>query len=246
MSDMFPSEEEPGRTRGGRILTLTPTQLLGPLNEVERKYAPHHLYVSGTIKAPLAHPRVAIIGTRQPSSEGLVAATMLAGALAKHGVLIVSGLAQGIDTAAHTEAIRAGGQTIAVLGTPLDQVYPKTNAQLQHTIMEHHLAVTQFAQGHPVQPKNFILRNRTMALLSDASIIVESGEKGGALSQGWESIRLGRPLFLWKSMMRDVSLSWPREMTQYGAVELSDPNEVLEVLPSSTDLPVTIDAALQA
>ena len=81
----------------------------------------------------------------------------------------MSGLAEGIDTAAHTAAINRGGRTIAVLGTPLDQVFPRQNAALQDQIMRDHLAVSQFPAGNPIQRKNFPLRNRTMALISDAT-----------------------------------------------------------------------------
>lgn len=72
-----------------------------------------------------------------------------------------------------------------------------------------------------------------MALLSNASIIVEAGEKSGSLHQGWEALRLGRPLFIWKSIMNDRSLTWPKKMLEYGAVELTEPEEVIDVLPSS-------------
>ena len=83
--------------------------------------------------------------------------------------------------------------------------------------MREHLAVSQFASGVPSQRGNFPMRNRTMALLSDATVIVEAGEKSGSLHQGWEALRLGRPLFLFESLLRDASLSWPAEMERYGA-----------------------------
>jgi DNA processing protein len=147
--------------------------------------------------------------------------------------VVVSGLAEGIDTAAHTATIENGGQTIAVLGTPLNRVYPRKNLQLQQTIMANHLAVSQFPSGYPVQPKNFVIRNRTMALISNASIIVEAGETSGSLHQGWEALRLGRPLFMWKPLVGESGLSWPKRMMRYGALELNDPKRIFEVLPST-------------
>ncbi len=90
--------------------------------------------------------------------------------------------------------------------------------------------------GHPIFPKNFVIRNRTMALISDASIIVEAGERSGSLHQGWEALRLGRPLLIWKDIVRNNSLKWPKKMLEYGAVELMAPEEVLEVLPSSNSI----------
>jgi DNA processing protein len=97
----------------------------------------------------------------------------LAGTLAEHGVVVVSGLAAGIDRAAHEGAIEAGGgRTSAVPGTPLGQYYPKENCELQDRIAREHLLVSQFSSGHPTLPKNFPIRNRTMALLTDATVIV--------------------------------------------------------------------------
>jgi len=200
--------------------------------EVEEKYAPKELFVSGDLPIPLPSPRSAIIGSRKASPEGLKAASDIAKTLVRRGVIVVSGLAEGIDTSAHETTIEEGGQTIAVLGTSLDRVYPQKNALLQEIIMRHHLVISQFPTGYPTQRKNFVIRNRLMALISDASIIVEAGDTSGSLHQGWEALRLGRPLFIWNSIMKNSSSSWPEKMLQYGAMILTDPEEVLDVLPS--------------
>src|SRR2546426_3215249 len=178
-------------------------------------------------------PRVAIIGTRTASTEGLKIAARLSKELAQQGALIVSGLARGIDTAAHKAAIDAGGRTIAVLGTPLSKTYPRENAGLQGLIMRDHLAVSQFPEGRPISPSNFVVRNRTMALIADASVIVESGEGGGSLHQGWEALRLGRPLFIHTREFAKVGLEWPRKMAEYGAVEFKEPSDILDFVPSA-------------
>ena len=220
--------------------TYSLEDLIGPLNDIEKKFAPKELYVTGELSIPLPSPRVSVIGSRKASPEGLKAADNISRTLARHNVTIVSGLAEGIDTAAHTAAIEGGGCTIAVLGTPLDHFYPRKNQQLQEIIMKHYLLVSQFPIGYPIQPKNFIIRNRTMALISDASIIVEAGDASGSLHQGWEALRLGRPLFIWKAIMNERSLSWPKAMERYGAMELNDPEQVLEVLPSEKILEVAL------
>jgi DNA processing protein len=207
--------------------------LLGALSALERKHAPERLFVAGKIALPLPHPRVAIVGTRTPSDEGLKLASRLSKTLARRGVIIVSGLARGIDTAAHTAAIESGGSTIAVLGTPLSQTYPRENAELQSLIMRNHLAVSQFEEGSPVSRGNFVVRNRTMALIADASVIVESGESGGSLHQGWEAIRLGRPLFIHTREFSKRELRWPRDLAEYGAVEFREPGDILDYLPSA-------------
>lgn len=207
--------------------------LLGrALNDVETKFAPKILYVKGSMEIPLPRPRVSIIGSRKASSNGLEATQTITGTLVEKKTLIVSGLAEGIDTSAHQTAIAIGGKTIAVLGTPLNKVYPRKNFQLQQEIMRNHLAISQYPIGHPTTPKDFVLRNRTMALISDATIIVEAGDTSGSLHQGWEALRLGRPLFIWKSVLTNTQLSWPKKMLQYGAMELSDPIDMFEVLPS--------------
>lgn len=216
--------------------TVTPAEVLGPLNEVETKYAPERLYLLGDRELVRFGPRVAIVGSRKASSEGLRRAGQLARSLAQNQVTVVSGLAVGIDTAAHEGAIHAGGHTIAVLGTPLDESYPKENQLLQEEIGRDHLLVSQFPVGYPGLPKNFPIRNRTMALLTDATVIVEAGQKSGTVHQGWEALRLGRLLFLLENVAEDPDLTWPGEMIAYGAQVLSRSNleVVIENLPALT------------
>ena len=207
------------------------TELLGALNAVEQKFAPPSLWTEGDLKLLQRHPRVAVVGTRHPSPDGERRARKLVKALVAERVIIVSGLAQGIDTIAHRETIARGGRTIAVLGTPLDDVFPKSNQALQKEIGEEHLLVSQYAPGTPVAKGNFPRRNRTMALIADASVIIEAGEGSGTLSQGWEALRLGRPLFLLKSLV-ESGLKWPREMLDHGATILSATDDLLGALPT--------------
>ncbi len=220
------------------ISKWTPDVLLGrKLNIVEAKNAPAVLYSSGSMRIPLPGPRVAIVGTRTPDPESVADAKTIVRALTRRGVLIVSGLAKGIDATAHLEAIETGGKTIAVLGTPLDRSYPAENAALQAEIVKEHLAVSQFKVGDKVFPGNFIRRNRTMALIADASVIVQAGESSGSISQGYEALRLGRPLFIWKRLW-ESELDWPKEMEKFGAIKLSDPKAILESLPGQDVLEV--------
>ena len=210
--------------------------LLGrPLNDLEEKNAPKALYVQGAIEFPLCGPRVSIVGSRKASLNGLANSRMIASKLVSNDVLIVSGLAEGIDTSAHVAAIEQGGQTVAVLGTPLDKTFPAKNFELQQRMMRDYMAISQFAIGEPVKPKNFVIRNRTMALISDATVIVEASDKSGSLHQGWEAIRLGRPIFIWKDILKN-RVTWHKKMVDYGAIVLEDPADVIEVLPSSSPL----------
>jgi DNA processing protein len=135
------------------ILDLTVEDLLGwPLNDVEQKFAPGTLYVKGSLKIPLPKPRVSIVGSRKASQNGLLDAKLIAGILASKEVVIVSGLAEGIDTSAHLAAIGAASKTIAVLGTPLNKTFPAKNFNLQQEIMRDHLAISQFKIGESIRP----------------------------------------------------------------------------------------------
>jgi DNA processing protein len=106
--------------------------------------------------------------------------------------------------------------------------------------MRDHLVVSQFSPGQPTARRNFPLRNRTMALISDASVIVEAGDGSGSLSQGWEALRLGRPLFLLKSILDRSGLTWPKTMLQYGAMVLETPEQLLAQLPEPVDDPLAV------
>jgi DNA processing protein len=224
--DMVTAKERP--------ISITVEGFLGrPLNDVEKKFSPTNLYVKGSIQIPLPRPRVSIVGSRKASPEGLRDSATIAKKLVKKEVVIVSGLAEGIDTAAHEATIATGGRTIAVLGTPLNKTYPLKNFKLQQEIMYNHLAISQFPIGYVTQPKDFVVRNRTIALISDATIIVEAQDTSGSLHQGWEALRLERSLYIWKSIMNNNQVTWLQKMLQYGAMELSDPVDILESLPSS-------------
>jgi len=196
---------------------ITIEDLLGPVNEVEKKNAPRQVFIAGDREILRAGPRVSIVGSRKASGRALAIAARLAEFLAARGTVVVSGLAEGVDTAAHEAAIAAGGHTVAVLGTALDACFPARNRALQQLIMREHLALSQFPSGAASKPAHFPMRNRTMALLSNATVIVEAGEKSGSLHAGWETLRLGRRLYFVEELSRGRSLSWPSEMGRYGA-----------------------------
>ena len=227
-------QSQEGTTRPAVLATAAVDELLGVLNDVEQKNAPARLYFRGDRRLLQDGARVSIVGSRSATPEGLRRAAKLARALVGHGVVVVSGLAEGIDTAAHEAAMHAGGRTIAVLGSPVDVAYPASNKALLELIAKDHLVISQFSPGVPIQPKNFPMRNRTMALVSHATIIVEAAEKSGTIHQAWEALRLGRPLFLLESIVKNPELSWPKEVQGYGAQVLSDStfDELVEQLPA--------------
>jgi DNA processing protein len=163
----------------------------------------------------LKRPCVSIVGTRDVSNAGATATEWLARKLCDAGIVIVSGLAYGVDTVAHTAAIAQGGKTIAVIGTPLDKASPSENADLQECIYREHLLISQFASGEKTNRSHFPLRNRLMAALSDATIVMEASDTSGTLHQAAECTKLGRWLFIAKSVVEDPKLSWPQKFLKY-------------------------------
>jgi DNA processing protein len=140
-----------------------------------------HLHVRGRWPLP-ARPRVAIVGSRRPSPYGEAVAEQLGSDLAKSDVIVVSGLALGIDAAAHRGALNGGGLTVAVMGTGVDVVYPAAHFRLAEEILAAGGAlVSQFPDGTNPRRQNFPARNWTMAALSDVVVVVEAGEGSGAL-----------------------------------------------------------------
>ena len=166
------------------------------------------IYAVGDVSL-LKKPCVSIVGTRDVSDEGAARARRLARELCRAEIVVVSGLAKGVDTAAHTAAMESGGKTIAVIGTPLGKAYPAENARLQEEIYTSHLLLTPFREGETVFKSNFPKRNRVMAAISDATVIIEASDTSGTLHQAAECQRLGRWLFIAKSIVDDDNIKWP-------------------------------------
>lgn len=155
-------------------------------------------------------PRIAIVGARKATTEGRRRAAQLARDCARAGVVVVSGLAEGIDYAAHTAAIEHGGKTIAVVGTPLDKVYPTKHAALQRQIYREHLLLSPFTWGEKFVPNNFPERNRIMARLAMATVIIEASDTSGSLHQAAESVQVGHPVFIAATMLDNPKVTWPK------------------------------------
>jgi len=206
--------------------TVTTEELLGPLNEFEQVKLPQQLCYAGRLFLARKTPRIAIVGSRAASAAGLELASKLAEHVVSVNGVVVSGLAKGIDRAAHEGALEAGGSTIAVLGTPLDRYYPAEHRTLQDRLMREQLVLSQFAPGSAVQRSNFVVRNRTMALVSHATVIIEAGEKSGTQSQAWEAIRLGRGLYI-PDALAEADFDWPRKLLRYGAVTFTTLDDLL-------------------
>lgn len=179
---------------------------------------------------------IAVVGSRRPSKEGLKRAAKLSRELVKRGYTVVSGLAAGIDTAAHTAALDADGRTIAVIGTPLTTAYPAHNKSLQHDIAKRFLVISQvpvlrYEQQGPQQNRLFFPeRNATMSALTDATIIVEAGETSGTLIQARAAFHQGRKLFILDSCFQNPELTWPVRFEAQGAIRVREPDDIWNAL----------------
>jgi DNA processing protein len=146
-------------------------------------------------------------------------------------VVVISGLAKGVDTEALTAAMEAGGSVVAVIGTPVDRAYPAENKALQERIYQDHLLVSQFAPGERVFPSNFPERNKLMAALTDATVIIEAGDTSGTLHQAAECVRLGRWLFIAKNLIDNPTLQWPKRFLHEPICKpLTSTNDVLAAI----------------
>ena len=181
-------------------------------------------------------PSVAVVGTRNPSPEGCEQTCKLVKTLVDDDFTIVSGLANGIDTVAHTTAVEHGGRTFAVIGTPLTHFYPKDNRSLQNEIARRFLLISQVPvlryerQDYRYNRQFFPERNKTMSALTEATIIVEAGETSGTLVQARAALEQNRKLFILDSCFRNGHLTWPKRFEQKGAIRVSDYKDIANVL----------------
>jgi DNA processing protein len=195
----------------------------------DRSHVPE-LYAAGDV-ALLSRRGVAIVGSREASAEGRLLAWQVARAVAGRGIVVVSGLALGVDAAAHAGAMNAGGHTIAVIGTALDRAYPSAHARLQEVIYRDHLLVSPFAPGTPTTRGHFPARNRVMARIADAIVLVEAGEKSGTVHALREAVRLGRPVLVSERLFRGRGVGWVWELAKNPGLRVwATPSDVVRWL----------------
>jgi DNA processing protein len=176
---------------------------------------PPLIFVRGAWKEEPDSWGVAVVGTRKPSDEGLRRAQHLARKLAEANITVISGLARGIDGAAHEAALQAGGRTVAVMGTGLNRVYPKEHTDLARRIVDAGGAlITQFFPEQPPTPWTFPMRNIVMSGLSVATVVVEASRTSGARKQARNALEHGRSVLLLRSLVEGHE--WARQMAEKG------------------------------
>ncbi|OYT73060.1 MAG: DNA-protecting protein DprA [Chloracidobacterium sp. CP2_5A] len=211
---------------GGRAITLADDDYPALLREIHG--APLLLFVKGDWAESLAQPCIAVVGSRACSTYGRNAAAKLARDLAAAGMTIVSGLARGIDAAAHEAALEAQGRTIAVLGAGLDDMYPKENAKLAERIAESGALATEFPFEKPPTPRNFPYRNRVIAGLCLGVLVVEAAERSGSLITARLALEQGREVFAVPGNITSGKSAGANRLIQDGAKLVMDWRDVAE------------------
>jgi DNA processing protein len=242
------AEIERVKTLGGDILVLDDGSYPFLLREISDP--PITLYVQGNWQACFDAPCVGVVGSRRCSTYGENASLMLSRDLAAQGICIVSGLARGIDSAAHRGAIEAKGKTIAVLGTGLDSVYPKENAKLTEEILASGGAVvTQFPLETPPLKENFPYRNRVISGLSLGVLVVEASERSGSLITARLATEQNREVFAVPGNITSKNSFGTNYLIKDGAKVVQQYKDVIEELPteiSSQILPPKIGKTVEA
>ncbi len=206
---------------------------------------PPCLHVRGALEI-LSEPAVAIVGARSCSSYGAQIARKVAREVAVAGVVVVSGMARGIDGEAHRGALAAGGRTVAVLGCGIDRDYPRTHADLARRICEHGGVVSEYPPGVEPAPWRFPARNRIIAGLCLATVVVEARERSGALITADFALELGRDVFAVPGEITAALSAGTNDLLRQGAAPLLSARDVLFALglePEASALPAVSGAA---
>ena len=215
---------------GAQVLTLADARYPKLLREAYDP--PIVLYTIGDLARALAQPAIAVVGSRQCSTYGRNVAESLSRELAMRGVTIISGLARGIDAAAHRGAIESHGLTVAVMGTGLETIYPKENQKLAEKIKEQGALVTEFTIGTPPLPQNFPFRNRVISGLALGVLVVEGAERSGSLITARMAYEQGRDVFAVPGNVTSAKSFGPNYLIKDGAKLVQSWRDVVDELPT--------------
>jgi DNA processing protein len=215
--------------QGIRVLTVLDTEYPQNLRGVHDR--PPLIFVAGHLE-PADARSVAVIGSRHASEGGRALAGEIARHLTLHGYGVISGLAAGIDTAAHTATLQAGGKTMAVIGTGLKHAYPPQNAALQKQIVDRGALISQFWPDAPPRSESFPMRNAVMSGVSLGTVVVEASHRSGVRIQARKALAHGRPVFVAESL---TSQNWARELCHRpGTHSFQTPDEITTTLSRLT------------
>jgi DNA processing protein len=210
-----------------KVLTLLDDDYPRLLREIDQ--SPPVIYVKGTL-TPADEFAIAIVGTRRVSEYGQQITRDISIFLAGHGLTIVSGLARGVDGIAHRHALEAGGRTIAVLGSGVDVIYPPEHRKLAEAISENGAVISDYPLGTQPEGINFPPRNRIISGLSLGTIVVEAGDRSGALITADFALEQGRDVFAVPGNVLSPASRGTNRLIQNGAYAMVSPQDVLDVL----------------
>lgn len=219
------AELERAEAEGVRIVTPVDEEYPAPLREIHDP--PLALYVRGTLQSRDVHA-LGVVGTRRPSHYGRACAETLASQLVRTGWVVVSGLAVGIDTAAHRGALKAGGRTLAVLGAGLDHLFPPENRELADQISQQGAVLTEYPFGRPPDRTTFPVRNRIISGLSRGVLVVEAGETSGALHTAHQALEQGRTVFAVPGRIDSPTARGTHRLIKQGAKLVEHVDDILQ------------------
>lgn len=223
------AEEECTRLRTSKARLVTFTAVDYPKSLFEIPDPPPFLYVRGELRS--SESSIAIVGSRRATSYGLLTTGRLAEALANHGVTVVSGMARGVDTAAHKGCLLAGGRTVGVLGCGIDKVYPPENRKLFEEMSEKGCLISEFPLGTMPLAENFPRRNRIISGLSHGVLVVEATEKSGSLITAQYALEHGRDVYAVPGNINFATSCGTNRLIKQGAKLVDCVEDILEELP---------------
>ncbi len=234
------AEEECRRLEASAARLVTYTSCDYPKSLFEIPDPPPFLYVKGELRS--CELSIAIVGSRRATSYGIMTTGNLAEALASHGVCVVSGMARGVDTAAHKAALRAGGRSLGVLGCGVDTVYPPENRALFEEMAVKGCLLSEFPLGTQPLAENFPRRNRIISGLSSGVLVVEAAEKSGSLITAQYALEQGRDVFAVPGNISFATSRGCNRLIKQGAKLVDCVEDILEELPeyarASADAPL--------
>jgi len=223
------AREAARRAIDGGMTPLAWSDVLYPAALAAIADPPFVLWTRGAAAA-LEHPAVALVGSRAASPHGLAVAERLGADLAARGIVVVSGLARGVDSAAHRGALSVGGSTVAVMGSGADVIYPAEHAALAREIEAAGLVMSELAPGTPPLPQFFPLRNRIISGLSRAVVVIEAGERSGSLITARLALDQGRDVLAVPGNVLSGRNRGAHALLRDGAKIVEDADDILEEL----------------
>lgn len=227
-----PQEELQGLKKiGARLITIFDSSYPMDLKQIHDP--PPLLYLKGS-DLPLKKTMIAVVGSRNPSHYGLKVTGEICKGLAMLNIAIISGMARGIDAAAHWGCLRGKGSTVAVLGSGIDVIYPSSNVKLYHHIAENGSVITEFPLGTPPEGRNFPIRNRIISGLSKGVVVVEASRRSGSLITASLALEQGREVFAVPGSIESFKSTGTHLLIKQGAKLVENADDILQELGLSS------------